>query len=124
MTTNSRFGGSPSPQTIRPSGGRSQPRTSELKDSAEKRIVKLFKQSDSGCRLTSIPPPLSIKDKKRLKEQVIFASTDRMGRIDILNNKLIELLDRKISLAGKLDSVLDQKIEKLEQEIADLIDEK
>jgi len=71
-----------------------------------------------------IPPPLSAEDKRRLEKQIIFASTDRLGRIDILNNRLINLLDRQISLAGNQDPILDQKIERLEQEIADLINEK
>ena len=113
----------PSPQTIRPSGGRRQPRTSELKDAAEERIVKLFEKGDKGCKLTSPPLPLSKKDKSRLKKQKLFASSSLEDRLDILHSKLIDLQDRKISLSGKPNRVLDQQIERLEKQIFELIEE-
>jgi hypothetical protein len=115
--------GGPGSQKMTTSGGRSHPRATELKDAAEERIVALFKKGTQGCRLTSIPPPLSAKDKKRLRAQRFFAAQSTSKKIDILHEKLIGLRDRQLKLAGRSTHRLDIQIEELERDIAELIRE-
>ena len=110
-------------ERVRPAGGRRQPRSSEHKDAAAERIVKLIEKGEKGCRLTAPFPELDARDEKRIEEHKQFAAADNETRLEILNDRLVDLYDKKISNRNNRKKVekIDRQISRLEKEITELL---
>jgi len=110
-------------QRVRPSGGRRQPKTSEHKDAASDRIIRLLEKGEKGCRLTAPFPELDDRDIKRIKEHERFAAADDETKLEILNNKIIELYDKKILNRNNKKKLrgINRKISRIQREIAELL---
>lgn len=110
-------------QRIRPAGGRRQPKTSEHRDAAADRIIRLLEKGEKGCRLTAPFPELDSRDIKRIKEHEHFAAADKDTRLEILNDKLVDLYDKKILCRDNKKKLrrINKKIERIQEGIAELL---
>jgi hypothetical protein len=110
-------------QKIRSGGGRRQPKSSEYRDAAAERIIKLIEKGKEGCRLTATFPELNSKDMKRIEEHNNFATADNETKLEILNERLVDLYDKKISNRNdrKVVEKIDRQVIWLLKQIDDLL---
>jgi hypothetical protein len=110
-------------QKTKPSGGSRQPKSSEHKDAAAERIIRLIEKGEKGCRLTAPFPELDARDEKRIEEHNRFAASNSKTKLEILSERLVDLYDEKISNRNNRKKIgkIDRQINRLENEIAELL---